>query len=91
MSYDYDPLNEILDRVRRIETRTTIIGRHLGADVGGGKPSWSANNDGSGRIDAPTANCSLAEMMKVIPKGWSKGGHVYANGDYLFSFTILPQ
>lgn len=85
----YDPVNEILDRVRRIETRTTIIGRHIGADVGGGKPTWSANS--SGRVDAPTANCSLAELVKVVPRGWNKGAHVYVNDEYLFSFTIAPQ
>lgn len=88
----YDPVSEILDRVRRIETRTTIIGRHLGADVGGGKPKWcQANADSSGIVEAPTANCSLSELMKVVPKGWSKGVHVYVSGEYLFSFTIIPQ
>lgn len=87
-----DPvLNEILDRVRRIETRVTITGRHVGADVGGGKPTWDKNHDGSGRIDAPTSNVSINELMKVVPKGWDKGAHVYVNDEYLFSFTIIPQ
>lgn len=84
-------VREILDRVRRIETRTTIIGNHFGVDTGGGKPIWDTNNDGSGRIDAPTANCSLNELMRVVPRGWSHGAHVYVKGDYLFSFTIIPQ
>lgn len=82
----YDPVNEILDRVKRIETRVTIMGRHVGADVGGGRPTWH-----NGSIVIPTPNCSIGEMMKVIPPRWDKGVHVYHEQDYLFSFTIVPQ
>jgi hypothetical protein len=76
----YDPLTEVLDRVRRIETRTTIIGRHLGADVGGGKPEWH-----NGTVHAPTANCSLAELMKVVPPDWRGTWSVYVNDEPLFT------
>lgn len=79
-------VREIRDRVRRIETRVTITGRHVGADVGGGRPEWR-----DGRIYASTANTSLNELMKVVPEGWDKGFHVYINNDYLFSGTIIPQ
>jgi hypothetical protein len=82
----YDPLSEVLERVRRIETRTTIIGRHLGAEVGGGKPEWR-----DGKVLAPTRNCSIGEMMRVVPHGWDKGVHVYIGDDYGFSFTVIPQ
>jgi hypothetical protein len=88
----YDPVDEILDRVRRIETRTTVIGRHLGADVGGGRPRWCQPQAGGvGVINVSTRNVSLGELMKVVPEGWDKGVHVYVNGDYLLSFTIVPQ
>jgi hypothetical protein len=76
----YDPVDEILSRVRRIETRTTIIGRHLGADVGGGKPEWH-----NGKIIVPTPNCSLGELMKVIPSDWRGRFEVRVNDDYLFT------
>lgn len=86
MSYN-SPIEEVLDRVRRIETRVTIVGRHVGADVGGGRPRW----DGSGRISCPTGNVSLTELMRVVPRGWDKGAHVYVNDEYLFSLTVIPQ
>jgi hypothetical protein len=86
-----DQLKEIVERVRRIETRTTIIGQHLGADVGGGTPRWTLNRDGSGRITVPTANCSLGQLMKVIPHNWEHGAHVYVNSDFLFALTIPPR
>jgi hypothetical protein len=80
--------NEVLDRVKRIETRVTIIGRHLGADVGGGKPVF---NRQASRIDIPTRNCSLGEMMKVVPHNWDRAVNVYdGDGSYMFNFTVEP-
>lgn len=77
-----DPMSEILDRVKRIETRVTIMGRHVGADVGGGRPLWN-----NGRITVPTRNCSIGEMMKVVPPRWSSDIHVYHDDEYLFSIN----
>lgn len=80
-----DPVNEILDRVKRIETRVTIMGRHVGADVGGGKPLWNGN----GRVIVPTRNCSIGELMKAIPHTWRGNVAVQMDNDeYLFTVSL---
>lgn len=78
---------EILERVRRIETRVTIMGRHVGADVGGGRPTWS-----NGRIDVPTRNCSIGELMRVVPPRWGdRPVDVHMDDERLFTFSIGCQ
>lgn len=79
-----DPeIREVLDRVKRIETRVTIMGRHVGADVGGGRPQWLGN----GKIDVPTRNCSIGELVKAVPRDWVRSVKVYMNDEYLFTLT----
>lgn len=77
---------EILDRVRRTETRVTKIGNHLGIDVGGGKPAWDS---GQCRVVLPTSNCSLRECVEVIPEKFSgRPIDVYVGNEHFT--TIVP-
>lgn len=55
---------ELLDRTRRIETRITRIGNHLGIDVGGSKPTWDPERQA---IVLPTPNCSISDCLAIIP------------------------
>jgi hypothetical protein len=86
MMHDHEDIREVRDRMRRVETRVTKIGRFLGVDVGGGRPIWR-----DGTVVVPTPNCAIGEMLKVIPDG-AKGGDVdvYVNDDYLFTLFIDP-
>lgn len=78
-----DPVtSEILERIRRIETRTTVLGIHLGADIGGGRHEWD-----NGGVYAPTRNCSIGELVKVIPQDWCKDVPVYVKDDYFFTIA----
>jgi len=79
----FTEIREILDRVKRIETRVTITGRHVGADVGGGRPQWVA----PGKIKVPTRNCSIGELVRVIPRDWVKTVQVYLDEEYLFTLA----
>jgi hypothetical protein len=77
---------EIVDRVRRIETRITKIGEHLDVDVGGGKPVWDSP---SGRVVIPTPNCSIGAVLKVIPEDRrTKEVDVFVKGDYLLTLFV---
>ena len=44
MMHDQGDIREVRDRMRRVETRVTKIGRFLGVDVGGGQPIWRAHD-----------------------------------------------
>lgn len=80
---------EILDRTRRIETRLTVLAKALGINVGGGTPVW---NEESGRIQAPSPNCSLSECLKVIPPGMKDNDiDVYVGHDYLLTIFVEPH
>ena len=60
-----DEVKEIVDRVRRIETRVTKMGHAMGVDVGGGRPIWNAAQK---RVLLPSPNCSIGECLAVIPE-----------------------
>jgi hypothetical protein len=77
---------EIVDRVRRIETRVTKIGNHMGVDVGGGKPVWDM---GRCSVVLPSLNCSIREIVDIIPPKFA--GHpvnVFVGDDHFT--TIVP-
>jgi hypothetical protein len=79
---------EILDRVRRTETRVTKIGRALGIDVGGGKPVW---DDALGRVVVPSPNCSVGDIVNAVPEDRRKLEiDVYVAEDYLLTLFVDP-
>lgn len=83
----HDPnLREVVDRVRRIETRVTKIGEHFDIDVGGGKPMWR-----DGKVIVPSPNCSVGAILKIIPESvGAQDVDVYIKGDYLFTLFVDP-
>lgn len=88
MMHDHEDIREVRDRMRRVETRVTKIGRFLGVDVGGGKPVWQP---GDQSIMIPTPNCAVGEILHAIPDDCRKGNvDVYVNDDYLFTLFIDP-
>lgn len=59
-------VREILDRVVRIETRTTRYIEGQGYDTGVQRARWEP-----GRVIIPTDATALKEILAVIPDGWS--------------------
>lgn len=75
---------EMLDRSRRIETRLTKIGIAQGVDMRSSKPIWRNN-----RIDIPSRNCSIGDIMQAIPLDQRhRQFPVYIGGDYIAEFGI---
>ena len=60
---------EVLDRLRRIETRLTRYLQAQGFDAQTSKPVW-----GGGVIALPSPHASLKSILSVIPDDW--GGRV---------------
>lgn len=83
-----EPNREVLDRVRRIETRLTKIGDHMGVDTGGGKPFWNAAQK---RVIIPTPNCSMGDILRAVPDEL-KGEEidVFVHGEYLLTLFVDP-
>ena len=78
-----EPHKEILDRVRRIETRVTKVANHLGL----GPPTEKARfavppNSRMAVIDLPSPHCSLKEIIDIIPDTWEGPVGVFV-GDQL--------
>ncbi len=72
---------EVLDRIRRVETRVTKIGNHLGVDVGGGKPYWC---DKRRCVVLPSPGCAITEVVRVVPDEFKHlGVDVYMGDDYV--------
>jgi hypothetical protein len=63
---------EIRDRVRRNETRLTVLANALGVDVQGSAPSWNSDLES---IQVPTPNCSLRSILSAVPPRFH-GQHV---------------
>ena len=55
--------SELIDRVRRIETKVTKLGEQAGVDMGGQKPCYTGS-----KIEVPTPHVSLASVIAAIPK-----------------------
>lgn len=61
-----DPNSEVLDRVRRIETRLTRYLEAQGFETGARKPTFH-----KGTLIVPTKAISLNDMLGAVPEGWS--------------------
>ena len=57
-----DPIKELLDRTRRIETRFIRYMAQQGFDTGTDKPRLVG-----GFISAPSPDCRLKDLLDVIP------------------------
>ena len=72
---------EIRDRVRRIETRLTVLAHALGVHVGAASILWNTHDE---RVQVSTPNCSLGEILRVIPEHFRESDiDVYLGTEYV--------
>lgn len=81
-------MTELLDRIRRIETRVTKIGNHIGVDVGGSTPRWVRDDE---RITIESLNCSLADLMKAVPINYEGAAVSVWFGDRRCATIVLDR
>lgn len=62
-----DANREVLDRVRRIETRLTKYLEAQGFDTGAVKPVWR-----DGVVYLPSGACSIHDILRATPPNWPK-------------------
>ena len=72
---------EVLDRLRRIETRLTTFMISQGYDPGGNHPRW----DGAA-LHIPSTKVALQDMLDAIPDGVASAP-LWIEGDYLATLT----
>ena len=65
-----DPIKEVVDRTRRIETRLTRYLEAQGFETFAKRPIWR-----EGEIHIPNLNCSIRDCLAVIPPGWFEAGN----------------
>jgi hypothetical protein len=59
-------IQEIRDRVTRIETRQLGIMTHLGMEHQGRKPEWLIQDD-QGIVNIPSLGCSIKDILAAVP------------------------
>jgi hypothetical protein len=62
-----DQIQEVRDRVMRIETRQLQMMEHLGMEHQGKKPEWLVEDD-QGIINLPILGCSIKDILAVVPE-----------------------
>lgn len=76
MKTESEQMKELLDRVRRMETRLTAFLVAQGATTTTEKPEWQHNDQGyadSGAIHIPSLDCSLRTILAAVPKDCGYG------------------
>lgn len=72
--------NEVVDRLRRIETRLMKYFEHVGFEAQGKAPEFV-----DGRIQAPSPAVPLKDCIESIPPDWEGPVEVYVGDDYLIT------
>lgn len=62
------PLEEILHRVRRMETRQVTDMRARGIDTPAQLPYFAGRIDTRAMVDLPTTRCSLQDILDAVPR-----------------------
>ncbi len=73
-----DPIREILDRTRRIETRLTKYISDQGGELSTQQPVWR-----DGTVHVPSPRCGLQEILAAVPANWEGDVSIYCNSRYL--------
>jgi hypothetical protein len=77
--------DEVLERVRRIETRLTKLLNHLGINPGAEKPQWE---DG-GVIRLPSRKTPLDTILDTVPPGYGREEFdLFIGTDYIATMFI---
>lgn len=77
------PDQELLERVRRIETRLTSALVALGVATPAQKPRFDPT---LGVIQLPSPHTSLKECLNCLPADWTGKVKLFIDDDYLGSF-----
>lgn len=79
-----DPIAEVVDRLRRIETRFTKYLIDQGFDTQTARPVWK-----DGQIEIPTPACSLRDILEAVPADHpvEEEIEVYHKGQFILAFT----
>lgn len=77
---------EMLDRLRRVETRLTKFLNAQGFDTGVKRPEWNR----SGSVTIPSMACSVQECLAAVPETWDPEEEVIVlhQGQEVMSFYI---
>lgn len=78
-------LDEILARVRRIETKTTKYFEAKGFDTGGDHAKWLGllADEDAGRMNLPTPATSIKEVLATIPKNYTGEVDLYVGEELI--------
>lgn len=79
MPYD-DPPSEVLDRVRRIETRLTMFLEASGFDTKVRRPLWDGTRR---RVIVPNPSTPLKDCVAAIPEAYRGQVTVYCKDDLI--------
>lgn len=71
MTITRDETKEVLDRMRRMETRITKYLESQGFDTGVKRPTWEG-----GKVSIPSLSCSIKEALSVVPTDWDKDDEI---------------
>lgn len=80
-----DPMTEVVDRMRRVETRITAFLEAQGFDTGVRRPRWA-----DGDILVPSAQSSLQDILNTIPEDWPENEVVYVYLKRQLLMRVLP-
>lgn len=93
MSITTEQTKEIMDRMRRMETRMTRWLESQGFDTQTKRPVW----DRRGVIHVPSMACSMRDLLDVIPPTWPVDDtiDVHHHGEYIMNLrvpeTTMPE
>ena len=89
MSKEYEMLDEIVSRARRIETRLTSylisVGAHTSSEHNA--PAWVSNGD-EGYIALSAVDVPLAACLRAIPEGYTNEVNVIFGNEIIAVLNV---
>lgn len=83
-----DPLIEVRDRTRRIETRLTSLILTLGGETEAQKPAFGMNTlNGCAAVRLPSIHSSMKEILDAIPPDHQAPVEVYIGEELVVTLT----
>lgn len=76
-----EPEEEVLHRMRRIETRVTQIAMAMGVGVPTDRPIFTREHGGVSSVKVPSPNASIKEILDSIPVTCDGPVEVFVGGD----------
>ena len=79
---------EVVDRLRRLETRVTKFMEAQGFETQARRPRWSED----GIVAIPNPSCAIKDFMATIPESWDpeEGIEIYFRDQWMGTF-YLPK